>query len=422
VNPQTFQPPPCAPFAVHARWVFPVASPPLAGGALEIDASGRVLALHHQPPAGAHDLGDVALVPGLVNAHTHLEFSELSEPLQPAEPFAAWLRVLVAYRRQRGDAERAIRAGLTQSRTNGTIAVGDIDTRGKPDQYSSPEDSSAQASETPPRRPAHVVAFRELLGLDAATVALQTGTAAEFLDYPPTMAAPGVVRGLSPHAPYTVHPRLLDAAVSLALKARAPLTMHLAETRAELECLAAGTGDLVEMLTAAGIWQGPLYPAGTRPLDFLRRLAPLPRVAIAHGNYLADDELDFLAARPNFTLVYCPRTHAFFGHRDHPWQKLGERGAVVALGTDGRCSNPDLSIWGELQFLRRNFPAADVAQLLRMGTLHGAIALGLDDRLGTIEPGKSPGLAVVRLGQIGAADPYDELFHESSQVVNLIAG
>jgi aminodeoxyfutalosine deaminase len=417
VDPQTFRPPPGAPFAVRARWIFPVSNPPLDGGAVEIDATGRVLALHRHPPAGAHDLGDVALVPGLVNAHTHLEFSELREPLQPAQPFAAWLRALVAYRRQRGDAQRAIRAGLSQSRTCGTIAVGDIDTRGKPDQY-----SAADPGQDLAQRPAHVVAFRELLGLDPATVALQTGTAAEFLDHPSTMGPQGVVRGLSPHAPYTVHPRLLDAAVLLALKACAPLTMHLAETRAELECLAAGTGDLVEMLTAAGIWQGPLYPGGTRPLDFLRRLAPLPRVAIAHGNYLADDELDFLAARPNFTVIYCPRTHAFFGHRDHPWQKLAERGAVVGIGTDGRCSNPDLSVWGELQFLRRNFPAADAAQLLRMGTLHGAIALGLDDRLGTIEPGKSPGLAVVRLGQVGVTDPYDELFHENSDVVNLIAG
>jgi cytosine/adenosine deaminase-related metal-dependent hydrolase len=416
VDPQTFRPP-GASFVVRARWIFPVSSPPLAGGAVEIDASGRVLAVHREPPAGAHDLGAVALVPGLVNAHTHLEFSELAEPLQPAQPFAAWLRALVAYRRQRGDAQRAIRAGLSQSRTCGTIAVGDIDTRGKPDQY-----SAADPDQDLAQRPAHVVAFRELLGLDPATVALQTGTAAEFLDHPSTMGPQGVVRGLSPHAPYTVHPRLLDSAISLALNARAPLTMHLAETRAELECLAAGTGDLVEMLTAAGIWQGPLYPPGTRPLDFLRRLAPLPRVAIAHGNYLAEDELDFLAVRPNFTVVYCPRTHAFFGHRDHPWQKLAERGAVVALGTDGRCSNPDLSVWGELQFLRRNFPPADAAQLLRMGTLHGAIALGLADRLGTIEPGKSPGLAVIRLGQVGETDPYDELFHENSHVVNLITG
>ena len=417
MDPQTFRPPPGAPFSVSARWILPVSSPPLAGGAVEIDASGRVLAVHRQPPVGTHDLGAVALVPGLVNAHTHLEFSELAEPLQPAQPFAAWLRALVAYRRQRDDAQRAIRAGLSQSRTCGTIAVGDIDTRGKPDQY-----SAADSDQDLAQRPTHVVAFRELLGLDPATVALQTGTAAEFLDHPSTMGPQGVVRGLSPHAPYTVHPRLLDSAISLALNARAPLTMHLAETRAELECLAAGTGDLVEMLTAAGIWQGPLYPPGTRPLDFLRRLAPLPRVAIAHGNYLAEDELDFLAVRPNFTLVYCPRTHAFFGHRDHPWQKLAERGAVVAIGTDGRCSNPDLSVWGELQFLRRNFPPADAAQLLRMGTLHGAIALGLADRLGTIEPGKSPGLAVVRLGQVGVTDPYDELFHENSDVVNLIAG
>ncbi len=416
MDPQTFQPPPHAPFIVRARWILPVYEPPIPGGVVEIDADSRVVALHRRPPAGAHDLGDVALVPGLVNAHTHLEFSELAEPLRPAEPFAAWLSALVAYRRQRGDAERAIRAGLVQSRQCGVIAVGDIDKRGKPDQYAHAESGGDRSP-----RPTHVVAFRELLGLDPATVALQMGTAAEFLDQPSEAGSAGVVRGLSPHAPYTVHPRLLDAAVSTALKARVPLTIHLAETWAELECLASGTGDLVDMLTEAGIWQGPLYPAGTRPLDFLRRLESLPRVALAHGNYLADDELDFLAARPNFNVVYCPRTHVFFGHRDHPWQKLAARGAIVAVGTDGRCSNPDLSIWGELQFLRRQFPAHDPAALLRMGTLHGAIALGLAAHLGTIEPGKSPGLAVVRLGRTGAADPYDELFHENSQVVNLFA-
>ena len=407
---ETFRPQPGTPFTVRGRWIFPVAGDPLSGGAVEIAADGRVVALHRHPPSEAHDLGDVAIIPGLINAHTHLEFSELSAPLQPSEPFSNWLRALLAYRRSRGDAKRAILTGLAESRRIGTIALGDIDTRGQPDQYSD-------------ARPVGVTAFRELLGLDPATVALQLGTAAEFLDHArgPEHGEGGVVRGLSPHAPYSVHPRLLDGIVSLATSRQFPVAIHLAETRAELELLATGTGELVDLLTEAGIWQGALYPSGTTPLDFLRRLEGLPRVVIAHGNYLGDAEINFLAGRHNLAVAYCPRTHSFFGHEHHPWRELAARGGLVAIGTDGRCSNPDLSIWQEMQFLRGKFPDYSAAELLRMGTINGAKALGRDSRLGTIEPAKAPGLAVVRLGVIGAADAYDELFHPDSEVVNLIA-
>jgi aminodeoxyfutalosine deaminase len=407
VDPQTFQPSTETSFIVRGRWVFPVAQPPLDGGAVEVGAQGRVLAVHRHPPANAHDLGDVALVPGFVNAHTHLEFSDLSEPLQPAQPFSAWLRSLMTYRRSHGNAGQAIRAGLAESSRSGTTAVGDIDTQGDPEQYA--HESGA-----------YVVAFRELLGLDPETVSRQMGIGVEFLDDPHHRSMPRFVRALSPHAPYSVHPQLLDRAVALAARWRSPLAIHLAETRAELECLNSGTGELVDLLKGAGIWQGPLYPSGTKPLDFLRRLDHLPRAVVAHGNYLDDDEIDFLASHPCFTLVYCPRTHAFFGHENHPWRKLAARGGVVALGTDGRCSNPDLSIWHELQFLRGITPDADDVELLRMATIHGAIALGLDRQLGTIEPGKSSALAVIRLGDARISDPYEALFHENSEVVNLI--
>ncbi|HET6324110.1 MAG TPA: amidohydrolase family protein [Planctomycetaceae bacterium] len=411
VDAQTFRPQPGTPFTVRARWIFPVADDPLPGGAVEVAADGRVLCVHRQSPTGARDLGDVALIPGLINAHTHLEFSELTKPLEPSRPFSDWLRALLGYRRSRGDARRAIQAGLAESQRCGTIALGDIDTRGQPDQYAD-------------GRSTQVTAFRELLGLDPATVALQLGTAAEFLDHPRGADETGgtVVRSLSPHAPYSVHPRLLDGIISLAATRQRPVAIHLAESRAELELLASGTGELVDLLTEAGIWQGALYPSGTTPLDFLRRLESLPRVVIAHGNYFNETELDFLARHPNLAVAFCPRTHAFFGHRNHPWRELAARGGVVALGTDGRCSNPDLSIWHELQFLRGQFPDYSAAGLLRMGTINGARALGRVDRLGTIEPHKSPGLAVIRLGRVGAPDAYDELLHPDSEVVNLIAG
>jgi aminodeoxyfutalosine deaminase len=396
------------PSTIRARWIFPVAGPPLSGGAVQLDDVGRVEALHPRSPTGARDLGDVALIPGLVNAHAHLEFSELCEPLQPARPFTAWLRALLAYRRQRGDAQPALRAGLAESRKCGTVAIGEIETTGR---------LAAEIGDGPKL----AVAFRELLGPSPAAVERQMEIARQFVDDPQGDPRPGLVRGLSPHASHSVHPLLLDQAVSFARARRLPVAIHLAETRAELECLASGTGELVDLFTEAGMWPGPLYPSGTRPLEVLRRLESLPRVVIAHGNYLDDEELNYLARRPNFAVAYCPRTHVFFGHEDHPWQKLIARGGIVAIGTDGRCSNPDLSVWHELKFLRARFPEHDPADLLRMGTIQGARALGLSEQIGTIEPGKSPGLVAIRLGRAGLADPYDELFDDDSEVEELIA-
>jgi cytosine/adenosine deaminase-related metal-dependent hydrolase len=395
-------------FTVRARWIFPVAAPPLRGAAVEFDAAGRVLSIHQRAPAGAHDLGDVALIPGLVNTHAHLEFSELADPLQPSQPFPAWLRSVVAYRRNHRDVQQAIRTGLAESRSNGTVALGEIETLGDVAQESGPG-------------PRIIIAFRELLGPSPDAIERQLEIARQFLDEPRTNSPSHVIRGLSPHAPYSVHPELLEQTVSLAKTRKSIVAIHLAETRSELQCLAAGKGELVDLFIEAGIWPGPLYAGGAKPLDILRQLESLPRVVVAHGNYLDDEELDFLAGRPNFALAYCPRTHAFFGHEEHPWRGLEARGGIVAIGTDGRSSNPDLSVWHELQFIRKRFPDYDPAAILRMGTIQGARALGLDDRIGTIELGKSPGLAVIRLGHVGTADPYEELFHEDSEVLDLLA-
>jgi cytosine/adenosine deaminase-related metal-dependent hydrolase len=221
--------------------------------------------------------------------------------------------------------------------------------------------------------------------------------------------ASAVERGLSPHAPYSVHPELFARLIDLAKAHSAPVAMHLAETRAELELLAQGRGEFVEMLTAFGVWRDGLIPRGSRPMDYLKRLAEVARALVVHGNYLDEDELEFVAIHPQMTVVYCPRTHAFFGHAPHPWRRLLDRGASVALGTDSRASNPDLSLWNELTFLREEFPDAAPRVLLELGTIRGARALGLDGEFGTIAPGKSARLATVALPN-AMSDPWNALF------------
>jgi len=392
---------------LQARWIFPVASEPIAHGAIEIAADGRIAAVHRRAPRGAEDLGDVAIVPGFVNAHTHLEFSDLPAPLSPSQPFAAWMRTLIAYRRQRGDGATAVRHGLEESRQSGTVAFGEIATQDGPAEM--PVDVRGG------------VLFRELIGLPPEMVNGQLEIAVRFLQAEGTGRGGSAVRGISPHAPYSVHPELFERLIALAAQRRAPLTIHLAETDGELQLLREGRGELVELLSGLGVWRDGVVSLGTRPLDYLRPLAAIERVIVAHGNYLDDEELDFVAARRNMAVAYCPRTHAFFGHSDHPWRKLLARGGLVAIGTDGRCSNPDLSVWRELLFLHTRFPECDPAILLQMGTLNGARALGMEAELGTLELGKTARAAVVRLGQIGGSDPYADLFHPDSHVARLLS-
>lgn len=389
------------PTSLRARWIIPVDAPPLENGVVEI-SDGRIVAVHNRHDPRATDLGNVALIPGLVNTHVHLEFSDLAEPVPPATPFTAWIRALVARRRTAPPADGLIRRGLEESTRSGVTMLGEI----------------ATSDETLPAFCAaggHGIVFREILALQPHRADEQVAIAERHLQFVSRDCETHVIAGISPHAPYSVHPDLYQRLVALATTHKAPLAIHLAETRAELELLEHGTGDFVAMLQAFGVWSEGLIPEGSRPIDYLRPLVDAPRALIIHGNYLADDELDLIARHPHLALVYCPRTHHYFGHPPHPWRRLLEAGGTVALGTDGRGSNPDLSLWRELQFLRRTFPDVPPATILELGTLHGARALGLDNEIGSLTPGKAADFAAIALPNESASDPYGCLLRDDTQ-------
>ena len=392
-------------FTFAARLVFPVDQPPLWNGCLEME-NGRVTAVYPRASSGvagiknAIDLGNVALVAGLINAHTHWEFSDLREPLQPATPFTAWLKSLMQSRRNAtADKATRIQRGATQSVEGGCAVVGEIATAGNP--------ALGTTDWQAPLTSCRTVAFHESIGLRPDRREAQLQLAKNWLSAPP---AEEIIRGLSPHAPYTVHPALLSDLIKLAKAKKAPVAMHLAETQAELELLQHGTGEFVEFLDRMGAWDPQAIPRGSRPLDCLRSLEPLSHVLAVHGNYLDAEEQAFLAARPQFTVVYCPRTHAFFGHTPHPWQELLAQGCRVALGTDSRASNPDLSMWNEVVWLSRRFPTVDPALLLKLATQNGAEALGLAAEFGSLEVGMLARVAVVKLPDVQSTDPWGLLY------------
>lgn len=391
---------PVLPAAYRARYIFPCAGPPLADGVLTI-ADGRIVSVG--PYAAGEpvvDLGDVALLPGLINAHTHLEFSDLDAPLgTPGMAFTDWVRLLIATRRRPGPdvttAAKNVALGVAECVRHGVVALG--------------ETAQPQWSLEPfAKSPLDTTAFFETICLSPDRFDARLADARRHVQ-----ATTGSVRrGLSPHAPYSVHPDLFDQLVSLAEQAGAPVQLHLAESREELELLAGGGGPFRDLLMELGLWQPAAFQSPRRPLDYLRRLAAGGGRALAiHGNYLDDEEIALLAEHADrLTVVYCPRTHAFFGHPRHPLPRLLAAGASVAVGTDSRASNPDLSVLEELRFVARHFPEIAPQTVLDLGTIRAARALGVSDALGSLEPSKAACWSAVELPTHGSHDPYELIF------------
>lgn len=264
--------------------------------------------------------------------------------------------------------------------------------------------------------------FYELLGLASDRVDPLMAEARAHLQRAQSLQAPPGAElrpGLSPHAPYTVNPRLLQEACSLSAETKTPLAMHLAESWEELELLQSHSGGLVETLKSFERWYPGELPRGLQPLDYLETLATAHRALVIHGNFLVPEEWRFVAARPHMSIVYCPRTQSRFDHGRYPLAGMLQAGARVALGTDSRSSNPDLALWSDMRHVCEQHPEVAPLDVLRLGTLNGAEALGVDSDWGSLTPGKRAVLLQLPLGDTAASG--DQLEIDFSQTPQRVA-
>lgn len=383
--------------------------PPMEGGVVTV-VGQRIVALGRRVWAGrVHDLGDVALVPGLLNAHTHLELSGVPNPLgRPGIAFTRWLEEVMRFRstRDASAAQGAMQHGLAECRRYGTAAVGDIVQRGW---------TPAAVENTG----VHVTAFLELIAPTEGRAAALGEQPLDHLRQPPnTEWRPG----LCPHAPYTVVGALRRQAIAWAAAFQAPLAFHLAESQEEIEFLRHGRGPLCELLEARGIPSGP-FAGKLRPLDLLRELAEAPRTLVIHGNHLDAEEMAFLAQRrATMAVVYCPRTHAWFQHPPYPLAPMLSMGVRVVLGTDSLASAPDLDMLAEVRYVAAHHPNVSPRLALELATLESARALGLEHEFGILAPGRRAALAAIALPLRHAADPYELLLEGTPAPVELPPG
>ena len=401
-------------YAVRARYVFPVERPPLADGVVVI-RRGIIIDVTTIPPHGCRlfELGNVALLPGLVNAHVHLDFSQFATPIgQPGIAFAEWLDLAIGQRREAADVDlaadqrKAILAGLRESRRHGTTMLANITRH---------EDRKPTLA-----RELDGWALLELIGLSVERAEAQRRKLAGWLDTAVQRAVKknGLwLPGISPHAPYTVRKELVEAACAASRRHRMPVAMHLAESRDEMELLDRQSGPLVDVLRRWDAWDASAFEPGMKPRDYLNILAEADRALVIHGNYLDASDRCWLAAHADrMAVVYCPRTHHYFGHPRYPLEELLTAGVSVALGTDGRGTNPDLSLLAEMRHVARTHPGVPQDSIVRLGTLGGAAALGCADRVGSLASGKDATFVAIGLPDRDDADPYSLLLQAETDV------
>jgi aminodeoxyfutalosine deaminase len=368
----------------RASWLLPIVAPPVRDGWVEI-RSGRIVAVGEGTrPAGSPEvgLGRVAVLPGLVNAHTHLELSWLKGRVPPAGRMSDWIRGLMQLRRDvHRDDPFAMGAAVAEARRAGTAVVGDITNTL----------ASVPALAASPLA-AHV--FYEMLGFGDEDPGARVAQRADAVR---ATAGERLRASVVPHAPYSVSRALFREIGALAAREEWPTSVHLGESPEEVEFLRRGEGPWRELLQQLGVWNAVWRPPGCGPVAYLESLGLLTaRTLVVHGVQLADDELRRIAEIGG-TLVTCPRSNAWVGVGAPPVSRFYASGVRVAVGTDSLASCPDLNLFSELAVMRRLAPEVPASRLLHSATRAGAEALGFEADHGAIEPGLRADLIAVDL-------------------------
>jgi len=366
---------------VRAQTVVTMSGPPLEDGAVVVNGDGRIAAVgpfselrRDWPGEKVCDLGESALLPGLINAHCHLDYTSLRNAINPQRSFTAWISRINALKRQMTDEDylEAIAEGFDELRAWGTTTVCNLE-------------AFPELLPKLPPPPIRTWWFLELIDIRnrLPTEALLEGTLAFFEQHEGWLGG----FGLNPHAPYTASPELFRLCRECADRFGMPLTTHIAESAEEEAMFRRGEGEMFALMQQLG---RRMDDCGTRS-SFSNAVANGligPGWLLAHANELDEEDFSLIAATPgDWHVVHCPRSHAFFQHRPFPWQRLVAAGVTISLGTDSLASNDSLSLFAELQAAQKSMPRLTSETLLRTVTTHPARALRKTGELGALLPG-----------------------------------
>jgi cytosine/adenosine deaminase-related metal-dependent hydrolase len=389
---------------LRARIVLPLAAPPTEDGIVHVQDDRIVAVGCARELAGEHveDLGDCILMPGLINAHCHLDFTIMRGAILQQENFPNWVRRINDLKRTLSDDDylQSITDGFGELRRWGTTSVFNIE-------------SFPELMVRMPPPPIRVWWFYELIDVRSRfhTEEVVVGALAFFEKHPNWLGG----FGLSPHAPYTASATLYELARFCCEKYSMPWTTHLAETEEEFEMFVGASGPLYHFLRELG--RGMHDVGGITPVARLFGDRAVPKGGIlAHMNRLADSDFDLLASyAKDISVVHCPKCHDYFRRPPFQLDRFRSLGVSVCLGTDSLASNTSLNLFEEMRRFRRNFPQVSSQEILDMVTRRPAKAIGMAGELGEISEGAIADLiAVPYSGGIDRA--FDGLIENRSPV------
>jgi len=405
---------------LRAKIILPVTAPPIEDGAVLV-VGNRVRAVAPWPELRRHarekvvDLGDVILLPGLVNAHCHLDYTDMAGELSPPKTFLDWIGAITAAKTawSYSDYARSWLHGAHQLLKSGTTTVGDIEAM--PDLLPEVWDAT----------PLRVFSFLEMTGIKARRAPKNVlREAVEKID---SLHHPRNRAWLSPHAPYSTLPELLQRTARTAQKRKWRVSVHVGESLQEFEMFHDARGEMHDWLKRNE--RDPADCGLGSPVAHLARQKLLGENVLAiHANCLARGDATLLAKNKTH-VVHCPRSHDYFKHPPFERARLANAGVNVCLATDSLATvrktgkqKPELDLFAEMRALAERDKTVSPAEILQMATVNGARALGLAGKIGELSKNAFADIIAIPFSGKFSRAPEAVLEHAGNVTANLIEG